>query len=47
MKMYRCKICGKEFTISSKENREFCSSCINRKDFGLKKLIQKVKEKLT
>lgn len=46
MKMYRCKICGKEFATASKENRGFCATCINRKDFGLKKLIQKVKEKL-
>ena len=46
MTMYRCKICGKEFAIASKENREFCATCINRKDFSLKTLIQKVKEKL-
>ena len=46
MKMYRCKICGKEFAIASKENREFCATCINRKGFGLKKLIKQTKEKL-
>lgn len=46
MRMYRCKICGKEFAISSRENRDFCSSCINRKGFGLKKFITQLKEKL-